>query len=60
MVNSREGSGSGASLSYVVLELLSDFLLALLPGAARFYRSDRDGPIRQVVVSATRPERRIP
>jgi hypothetical protein len=50
LVNSREGMSSGAPLSRAVLEQVLDRLLRLLPGTSLAYRSDRDGPIRQVTV----------
>jgi len=47
LISSREGMGSGAVQTKVVLEQLLVSLERLLPGVQVVFRSDRDGPIRQ-------------
>jgi hypothetical protein len=51
LLSSREGMGSGAPLSGGVLEQLLVGLQAVAPGAQVLFRSDRDGPIRQVAAT---------
>lgn len=48
LLSSREGMGNGAPLSGAVLEQLLAGLQVAAPGARVLFRSDRDGPIRQL------------
>jgi hypothetical protein len=48
LVTSREGMGAGAPQSQKLLDQLLKALLERMPKAQVSFRSDRDGPIRQV------------
>ena len=48
LVTSREGMGAGAPQSQKLLDQLLKALLERMPKARMAFRSDRDGPIRQV------------
>jgi len=49
LVTSREGMSRGAPLSRAVLEQVLTRLQEMIPGSALLYRSDRDGPVEQVM-----------
>ncbi|MFO7629052.1 MAG: hypothetical protein R6W06_05955 [Prochlorococcaceae cyanobacterium] len=48
LLKSRERTGSGAPLSRAVLDQVLEALLQAAGGARVLFRSDRDGPVRQV------------